>query len=76
MVTSLVSMLSVMYTHACKVTSVLSNSLQPYGSSVHGISQARIVEWVAVSFSRLSSRPRDRTCVFYIPCVGRQALYN
>ena len=32
-------------------------------SSVHGISQARIVEWVAVSFSRGSSRPRDRTLV-------------
>ena len=33
------------------------------GSSVHGILQARILEWVAVSFSRGSSRPRDRTQV-------------
>ena len=33
------------------------------GSSVHGISQARIMEWVAISFSRGSSRPRDRTQV-------------
>ena len=33
----------------------------PPGSSVHGISQARILEWVAISFSRGSSRPRDRT---------------
>ena len=32
------------------------------GSSVHGISQARILEWVAASFSRGSSPPRDRTC--------------
>ena len=32
------------------------------GSSVHGISQARILEWVAVSFSRGSSRSRDRIC--------------
>ena len=33
------------------------------GSSVHGILQARILEWVAISFSRGSSRPRDRTWV-------------
>ena len=31
------------------------------GSSIHGIFQARILEWVAISFSRGSSRPRDRT---------------
>ena len=30
------------------------------GSSVHGIFQARVMEWVAISFSRGSSRPRDR----------------
>ena len=35
----------------------------PPGSSVHGISQARILEWVAASFSRRSSQPRDRTQV-------------
>ena len=35
------------------------------GSSIHGILQARILEWVAISFSRESSRPRDRTRVFY-----------
>ena len=39
------------------------------GSSVHGIFQARILEWVAISFSRGSSQPRDRTRVFHI--VGR-----
>ena len=33
------------------------------GSSVHGILQARIVEWIAISFSRRSSPPRDRTQV-------------
>ena len=33
----------------------------PPGSSVHGIFQARILEWIAISFSRRSSRPRDRT---------------
>ena len=36
------------------------------GSSVHGILQARILEWVAISFSRGSSRPRDRTRVSLI----------
>ena len=35
----------------------------PPDSSVHGISQTRILEWVAISFSRRSSRPRDRTCI-------------
>ena len=35
----------------------------PPGSSVHGIFQARILEWVAISFSRGSSRPRDWTQV-------------
>ena len=31
------------------------------GSSIHGIFQARVLEWVAISFSRGSSQPRDRT---------------
>ena len=43
--------------------SVVSNSLRPPGSSVHGILQARILEWVAISFSRGSSQPRDGTWV-------------
>ena len=42
-------------------------------SSVHGISQARILEWVAIFFSRESSQPRDKTCV---SCIGRQILYH
>ena len=36
------------------------------GSSVHGILQARILEWVAIPSSRGSSRPRNRTQVFCI----------
>ena len=41
----------------------------PPGSSVHGILQARILEWVAISFSRGSSWPRDQT---WVSCtVGR-----
>ena len=44
----------------------------PPGPSVHGISQARILEWVAICFSMGSSRPRDETLVF---CIGRSILY-
>ena len=42
----------------------------PPGSSVHGIFQAWVLEWVAVSFSRRFSWPRDRTWVSHI--VGRR----
>ena len=41
------------------------------GSSVHGILQARILEWVAISFSRGSSQSKDRTCV---SCSGTKTL--
>ena len=43
------------------------------GSSVHGILQARILEWVAISFTRGSSQPRDRT---HVSCIGRWILYH
>ena len=43
------------------------------GSSIYGISQARILEWVALSFFRGSSRPRVQTHVSYI---GRWILYH
>ena len=38
----------------------------PPGSSVHGILQARILEWVAMPFSRGSSQPRDQIQVSHI----------
>ena len=58
--------------------SVMPNSLWPHGlslpgSSVHGILQARILEWVAISFSRGSSRPRDRTQISHF--AGRWLLW-
>ena len=43
------------------------------GSSVHGIFQARILEWVAISSSRGSSQLRDQT---HVSCIGRQTLYH
>ena len=48
----------------------------PPGCSVHGISQARILVWVAVSSSRGSSRSRHWTHVFFIPHFGRKILYH
>ena len=46
--------------------SVMSDSLWPHGYIVHGLLQARILEWVAFPFSRGSSQPRDRTQVSLI----------
>ena len=43
------------------------------GSSVPEILQARILEWVAISVSRVSFQTRDRTC---ISCIDRQILYH
>ena len=40
------------------------------GSSVHGIFQTRILEWVAVPTSRGSSQPRDQTCTFCVSCIA------
>ena len=63
------------------VCSLVSDFSQPHDcnlpdSSVHGILQARILEWVAFPFSRRSSQPRDQTCVSCTSCIGRQVLYH
>ena len=63
----------------CAQCSVASDSLwprglcSPPGSSVHGLFLARILEWAAISCSRISSQPRGQTCV---SCIGRQILYH
>ena len=46
------------------------------GSSVHGILQAGILEWVAISSSRGSPWLRDQTHVSYVSCIGRWILYK
>ena len=46
------------------------------GSSVHGIFQARMLEWVAISCSRGSSWPRDWNCVFLCLRIDKWILYN
>ena len=49
---------------------------RPPGLSVHGIlSMAKILEWVAISCSKGSSRPRGRTCVSFVSFIDRQILY-
>ena len=54
--------------------SVMSDSLWPHaGFSVHGILQTRILEWVATSFSRGSSWPRDRT---QVSCIAGRFVTN
>ena len=48
----------------------------PPGSSVHRILQARILEWIAMPSSRVSSQPKDGTRFSYISCIGRRVLYH
>ena len=43
---------------------------RPPGSLVHGISQARILEWFAISFSSGFSRPRDQTRIYHAPALA------
>ena len=45
----------------------------PPSSSVHGILQAWVLDWVAISFSRRSSQPRNR---IHVSCIGRRILYH
>ena len=78
-----------MHVHVCVCVScsVVSDSLLPLGyslpgSSVHGIFQARVLEWVAISFSRRSSQLRDWTWVsciagwFFTVWVTREVTSN
>ena len=46
----------------------------PPGCSVHGVSQERILEWVAIALSRGSSPTRDRTRISCVSCMGRQVV--
>ena len=48
----------------------------PPGSSVQGILQARMLEWVAMPSSRASSPPRDRTCVSSDYCIAGGFFYH
>ena len=50
--------------------------INPAGSSVHGIIQARILEWVAMPSFRGSSQPKDQTHISCISCTDRWILYH
>ena len=61
--------------HVCMLSHIqLFAALLIVGSFVHGISQARIVEWVEISSSRGSSRPRDWAHVSCVSCSDRGIL--
>ena len=53
-----------------------SMDFSPPGPSVHGISQARILAWVAMPSSRGSSQSADRVCIIWVSCIGRRVLYH
>ena len=59
--------------HSCPTLCNPTNCSLP-GSTVHGIVQARILEWAAISFSRGSSQPRDWTHFSYVSCIDRHVL--
>ena len=68
-----------LYAHVCAQswpTLWDSADCSPLGSSVHRILQARILEWVAISSCRGSSRPRDQPRISCISCIDRQILYH
>ena len=62
----IVKKVKVLVTQSCPTVCDPVNCSLP-GSSVHGISQARILGWVAIPFSRGSSWPRDQT---WVPCIA------
>ena len=68
-------------TSACVcVCSVLSDFCDPMDcclprSSVYGIFQAWILEWITISYSTGSSKPSNWNCVSGISCIGRQIIY-
>ena len=56
-------------THSAVSNTLWPNELEPTGSPVHGTSQARILEWAAISFSKGSSWPRGRTHLSCVSCI-------
>ena len=69
---------SCMWAKALRSSPTLSDPVDcgPPGSSVHGILQIRILEWVAMPSSRGSSHFRDQTHISYASCIGGWVLYH
>ena len=69
-------------THCARVLSYVWVFVTPWtvcsppSSSIYGINPARILEWVAISFSRGSFQPRDQICISWGSYIGRQILYH
>ena len=67
---------ALVHVFGCVLTSCYPMDDSLPGSSVHEIFQARISEWVAISYSRGSSWTRDQTYVSCIFCIGWWILYH
>ena len=67
-----------MHAESLQSCPTLCNSIECnlLASFVHGILQARILEWVAMPSSRGSCLPKDWTHVSYVSCIDRQILYQ
>ena len=61
------------FSHSVTFDSHNPMDCSPLGSSAHGILQAKILEWVAIFFSRVSSRPKNRT---QLSCIAGRFFYQ
>ena len=68
----LYTLVVVLVTQLC-LTLCDSMDCSPPGSSVPGILQAKILEWIAMPFSRGSSQPRDQT---QVPCIAGRFFFT
>ena len=70
-------MLSCAHAQSLQSWPTLCNPMEcsPLGPCVHGILQARIMEWAAMPSSRRSSQLRDGNHVSYVSCIGRQDFF-
>ena len=61
---------------SCPIICEAIDVARPLSSSVHGIFQVIILEWVAISYSRAFSWPRDWTCISCVFCTSKWILYH
>ena len=76
---TITAFLAPLHMHVCVLSHVrLCNPMDCSlpDTSVHGIFQARLLEWVATFSFKGSSIPKDWSCVFCVSCIGRQTLYH
>ena len=64
-----------MHTQSCLTLCDPSDCSTP-DSSIHRIFQARILEWVVISYSKGSSQPSNQSCISSTSCTGRWILYH